>query len=221
MTYRATFFDFDGVIVDTEHLHYQGFLDVAQAAWNFSFSWERYVAEWIGYDDFMGLDAMCRAATGAGISDAQLAELVTRKSTLVASQLVNIPLLDGARASLERAALNGPVLIVSGALRSEITTVLDAHGLKVDRIIAAGETARGKPEPDPYLAAYQWCLHNGLPDLQTHQCAVVEDSAAGTWAAVRAGCTVFQYAVDGQVGDRDGDPLWTIVRSHMELPWLL
>ena len=49
-TVQAVFFDFDGVLADTEPLHFRYFAEVA-SGYGVACSWEHYRTRYIGYDD--------------------------------------------------------------------------------------------------------------------------------------------------------------------------
>ena len=55
-----------------------------------------------------------------------------------------------------------------------------------DFLVCGGETPRGKPHADPYLAAVAEL------DMQAHCCWAIEDSDNGVRSAVAAGLVVFQ-----------------------------
>src|SRR5262249_18057227 len=82
-----------------------------------------------------------------------------------------------------RLAAEWPLGIASGAARPEIEAAL--RGRRLDRhfkfIVAAGETAAGKPAPDPYARAAT--LHGVAPET----CVAIEDSRWGIEAAKAAG----------------------------------
>src|SRR5207248_6626454 len=84
---------------------------------------------------------------------------------------------------VRRLAAAWPVGIASGALRADIDLMLRGAGLD-DRfafIVAAGDTDRTKPAPDPYLRAAE--LH-GVPPAA---CVAIEDSHWGLESARGAG----------------------------------
>jgi beta-phosphoglucomutase-like phosphatase (HAD superfamily) len=60
----------------------------------------------------------------------------------------------------------------------------------VDAVVSAEDVARGKPEPDVFLAA---AARLGVP---SSRCIVVEDAAAGIEAARRAGMRTVGVGVD-------------------------
>jgi len=75
----AIVFDFDGVVVDSEPLHYQAFVMVGKSI-GFSFSYAQYLAQYIGFD---GRDAfrLMLAVSGEDATDERLAELCAPTST--------------------------------------------------------------------------------------------------------------------------------------------
>src|SRR5690606_9650691 len=48
---KAIVFDFDGVLVDSEPLHYRAFLEVSRRKLGLSFDYEEYLDRLVGYDD--------------------------------------------------------------------------------------------------------------------------------------------------------------------------
>ena len=64
-------------------------------------------------------------------------------------------LFPGAVEAIQRAAAAVPIAIASGALGAEIRRVLDGANLThhFAAIVAAEDTAAGKPAPDPYQRA--------------------------------------------------------------------
>jgi len=100
-----------------------------------------------------------------------------------------VPVKTGALALLEfLRELQVPVALVTSTRRTTALAKLSSAGLSgfFQQTICGGETERGKPNPDPYLAAAA-----GL-DLEPARCWALEDSANGVRSAVGAGCTVFQ-----------------------------
>ncbi len=100
-----------------------------------------------------------------------------------------VPVKAGARALLstlrERAV---PLALVTSTRRPLAEGKLEATELLAffRCLVCGGETERGKPAPDPYLAAA------ASLGLDPSRCWALEDSANGVRAALGAGCTVFQ-----------------------------
>lgn len=75
------------------------------------------------------------------------------------------------------------IAVVSGGSRKTVTKTLTVLGLidLVDVMVCAGETPKGKPAPDPFLAAA-----NAL-GIDPKKCMVFEDAELGVQAAIAAG----------------------------------
>jgi beta-phosphoglucomutase-like phosphatase (HAD superfamily) len=88
------------------------------------------------------------------------------------------------REAVRYAAERVPVLIVSGAARTEIEPVLDAAGLAplVRAIVSSDDVEHGKPHPDGYLRALEH-----LDGVRAEEVVVLEDTEAGIAAAKAAG----------------------------------
>lgn len=76
----AVIFDFDGVIVDTEPLHYQAFQKILSPR-NLGYSWEDYLAVYMGFDD---RDAFREAFAqrGVALSEGELEQLIAHKAVI-------------------------------------------------------------------------------------------------------------------------------------------
>lgn len=59
-----------------------------------------------------------------------------------------------------------------------------------ERVVSAGDYVHGKPNPEPYLRAFEKA-RNLLPDLLKTDCVVVENAPLGTRAGVAAGLQVW------------------------------
>ena len=107
-------------------------------------------------------------------------EKTRRFQALVSSGDVLYP---GAVPCVERLSAAWPLGIASGALRHEIELMLRGGGLHdaFRFIVAAGDTDRTKPAPDPYLRAAE--LHGVAPA----DCVAIEDSQWGLQSARSAG----------------------------------
>ncbi|MEZ5312138.1 MAG: HAD family phosphatase [Thermoanaerobaculia bacterium] len=103
-----------------------------------------------------------------------------------------LSLFPGAADLVREAAAELPLVIVSGALRSEIAGALRQEGLTslVRRVIAAEDVTCGKPDPEGYRLAI--AALNGEPPLPSrlihpHEVLAIEDSPAGVASASEAG----------------------------------
>jgi len=103
-------------------------------------------------------------------------------------------LYPGAENFVRRCAERFPLILVTGTLHAEAEVILQRANLRslfVD-IIAAEDTARGKPAPDGFLTALGRLgfILRPHPSIVAAECLVIEDTAAGVEAARRAGMKV-------------------------------
>jgi beta-phosphoglucomutase len=186
---RAAVFDFDGVLVDSEPLHFQAMRDSLRPE-GFEITTARYYESYIGYDDWGSLR---QAFEDQGISPTpeRLEAAARRKKACFAEVIRDVRFFPGA-AELVR-ALSGemPVAIASGARHEEIEEILAAGGLRdvFAAIVGAEDAPRTKPDPAPYLEAAR-LLTSRAPGLRPADCLAFEDSVAGVMSALGAGMKV-------------------------------
>ena len=116
--------------------------------------------------------------------------LVARKTIEVQRALTaRSPLFPAAGARIRALAGELPIAIASGALRAEIEQVLDREGLMrcFVAIVAAGETPRSKPHPDPYEQAVERLSRATGRPIRPARVVAVEDTRQGLASARAAG----------------------------------
>jgi beta-phosphoglucomutase len=185
---RAIVFDFDGVIANSEPLHFRAFRDVL-ADEGLQLSEADYYAKYLGFDDvgaFQAVAAHCGVAWGPE----RIAPLVARKARrmeeLERDQSVLFP---GAADAIRRLAASCPLAIASGAIRAEILRVLERERLAgyFSAIVGAEDTRASKPAPDPYLRAVGLLAAAAGEPLDPAECVAIEDSRWGLESARAAG----------------------------------
>lgn len=190
---RAIVFDFDGIVVDSEPLHYQSFLRIAERDLNVTFSYEDYLRDYVGFDDRDGFRAI--AATSdkrKTLDDQTLASMITDKAVafeaIVSEGVTPIP---GVLDFIPHAKAALPIAIASGAGRADIDLILKHLNLldSFPIIVSADDVAHSKPDPATYLMAVEQ-LSATLPGLQPSQCVAIEDTAGGIESARGAGLHV-------------------------------
>jgi beta-phosphoglucomutase-like phosphatase (HAD superfamily) len=184
---RAVVFDFDGVIANSEPLHFRAFRDVL-ADWRVDLSETDYYRDYLGFDD-LGVFRQLAIDRGLGWSADRLAELVATKAVCMEKLEADVSILfPGADAAVRRAAAAVPIAIASGALGPEIRRVLERERLTAcfTCIVGAEDTPASKPAPDPYLLAVAQ-LGRTMSDLRASECVALEDSPWGLQSAQAAG----------------------------------
>jgi len=185
---HAVVFDFDGVIVNSEPVHLRA-LQAVLAREAASLSARDYYGRYVGLSDHDTFVAIARDV-GLDWDTAVIDTLIVEKSATVQRLLAeHSPLFDGAAERIRSLAGELPLAIASGALRPEIEHVLTRAGLRhcFTAIVAAGETPRGKPSPDPYRAAIDQLSLTLGRRLDPSRSIAVEDTLQGLASARAAG----------------------------------
>ena len=190
---EAVIFDFDGIIVDTEPLHYKAFLSVLEPL-GLGFAWEEYVATYMGFDD---RDAFREAyrARGRDLDGKSLKSLVAAKSRAFLDILrAGVEPYPGAVPMIESLHVAGvPLAISSGALLSDISPILG--GLGIDGcfpvVVTADDVRKSKPDPECYALAFRRLsrMHPSRVKVPERSVAI-EDTPAGIRSAKGAGLRV-------------------------------
>ena len=122
---QAIIFDFDGVIANSEPLHFTAFKQALDED-GIDLSAADYYAHYLGFDDVGVFRALGRDR-GLPMAEARVSELVARKGERLQELLAaGSVLFPGAAEFIRQAAAAVPVAIASGALRHEIEEVLEA-----------------------------------------------------------------------------------------------
>jgi beta-phosphoglucomutase len=198
----AVIFDFNGVLVDDESVHFALFREVLGQE-GVAITERDYHERYLGYDDRKCFESALVDA-GKNADRERLGQLIAEKARRyveVAKQ--GLRFFPAAARTLNVIAIKWPVAICSGALRREIEDALRQLGCRdqVVAIVSAEDTEKCKPDPTSYilaLEALRECTQNGHSlknarnegaqlDLEAVNCLVVEDSLAGIAAAKRAG----------------------------------
>jgi beta-phosphoglucomutase len=193
MAMRAAIFDFDGVIVDSEPLHYQA-LRTSLLPEGIQIDEEEYYTHYLAYNDRTAI-RLAVEAHGVSPSPTRLDAIARRKADLFSDLASKIPVFSGAAELVRSLAARVPLAIASGARHEEIDAILKAVGLRdaFAAIVGADDVTRGKPDPEPYMTA-MGLLAARAPGLTPAECLVFEDSMAGIASARAAGMTVVAVA---------------------------
>ena len=190
---QAVIFDFDGVIVDTEPLHYRAFQQILEPL-GIGFSWAEYQELFMGFDD---RDAFIEAfkVHGREINSTELSILIATKAGIfqdvIRGGVKSYPGVVEVIQSLY--ALNVPMAICSGALRSDILPILDTLNIAscFEIIVSADDVAKSKPDPESYCLAFdKVCALWPHSRISARETIAIEDTPAGISAASQAGLQV-------------------------------
>jgi HAD superfamily hydrolase (TIGR01509 family) len=185
---QAVVFDFDGVLANSEPLHLRAFQSVLSAR-GLALSAQEYYEAYVGFDDETVFRELAHDR-GLRVTDGWVAGLTSEKMDALQRLLQGAsPLFPGAAAAVRAMAARVPVAVASGAVRREIVQMLDGEELTgvFTAIVAAGETERGKPAPDPYRRAVELMEVASGAVLDPAHVVAVEDSLQGLASARAAG----------------------------------
>jgi beta-phosphoglucomutase len=184
---RAAIFDFDGVLVDSEPLHFHTLRETLLTQ-GVAIDQQEYAEHYLAYDD-RGALRLALSAHGRNPEPGLIDELAEHKARLFEKLLPGIPFFPGARELLRALAAEVPVGIASGALHAEIDIALRAGEVRdsVSVVVGVDDVVQTKPHPEPYLTAV---ARLGLADASPGDCVAFEDSLAGVASARAAGLKV-------------------------------
>lgn len=176
--FAALLFDCDGTLADTMPIHYR--------AWRTTLDPLGIDFPQVTFDAWGGTPAreiVARLALSHGLKlDAHA--VAEEKESLYLTMLDRVERIEAVCAVAEEAAREGRVVAcVSGGRRAIVEHTLDLIGVRplMQAVIGAEDYARGKPNPDPFLAA----AHRlGVDPMR---CLVFEDTGTGEQAAHAAG----------------------------------
>jgi len=178
---EAVIFDLDGVLLDTEQVWDAVREELTRERGG---SWhERAQA------DMMGMSApewsrYMHERLGLADPPEEISAEVVRR--MLGRYRERLPLVDGARAAVERVATRWPLGLASSSNRELIDEALLAGGMTgCFRVtVSSEEVERGKPAPDVYVEAARRLGVNPT------RAAAVEDSQSGILSAAEAGLRV-------------------------------
>ena len=187
---RAVIFDFNGIIVDDEPIHFELFQRVLKEE-GIKLTEADYYARYLGCDD-RGAFTTAYREHGRALSPSKLAQLIERKAAYYQEDIKSkMRVFPGVQTVVPHLAQKLPLAIASGALRNEIEIILSSMGLLAHfrAIVSAEDVDRGKPDPEIFLKALAQ-LNAALisnPPISAAECLVIEDSKEGIRGARRAG----------------------------------
>jgi beta-phosphoglucomutase-like phosphatase (HAD superfamily) len=185
---QAIIFDFDGVIANSEPLHFRAFRDEV-ATHGIQLTEAAYYSDYLGFDDAGAFRAMA-VRNGVDWSDAAIARMVASKAERIEALERDVSVLfPGAAEAVRRAAAAVPIGIASGALTREIQRTLAREELSslFTVVVGADQTKASKPAPDPYLRAVEVMSVRLHTSIHPRRCIAIEDSVWGLESAHRAG----------------------------------
>lgn len=184
---QAIVFDFDGILVDSEPVHYRALAEVLEKNYGKLLSWGDYQKTILGLGDFETFEKLL-----PGYGHDAVLSCVSKKTAIFKKIAVEKTAFQpGVPELLELlAAKKFPIAIASGALKEDILAVLNRLGgakliSRFLTIASADEVKHAKPDPEVYTLA---CQRVGFAPSN---CMSFEDTVFGVTASKGAGlCTI-------------------------------
>jgi HAD superfamily hydrolase (TIGR01509 family) len=182
--YEAILFDFDGVLADSEPVHFACWSEILQPH-GVSVDWEDYRKACVGLAEIPTAEWLCRQADPPLDFNRLWAEYPRKQELFRRRMIADPPVSRNISEFLK--SLNGYKLaVVSSSRRAEIEPGLEAGGIRrlFQAVVCGDDVESHKPAPDPYLFAARL--------LGVRAALVVEDSDAGVASGRAAGFDVLR-----------------------------
>lgn len=189
MKQYAILWDYNGVIVNDEHLHEQAFNTVINK-FGAAISHEQFVEYCVGRSD-KNAAINIKTLNPEKLAAIEALEIVRQKKEeyeRVANPKTIIS--PGAPEQLKLLAQEFRMAIISGSYRNEIIATLEANEITnlFETLVTIEDISRSKPDPEGYVKALDTL------GLEAADAIVVEDTPAGIAAAKAAGVTCIGMA---------------------------
>jgi beta-phosphoglucomutase-like phosphatase (HAD superfamily) len=178
--FAAVLWDLDGTLVETEPYWIEAEYALAE---KYGFPWSQEHALKLVGNNLLDSGSYIRAHGGLDLTPAGI---VSEMLSGVLARLRDcVPWRPGARELLISLAGVVPCALVTMSYRTLVEPVLaELPPGTFSAVITGDEVSRGKPDPEPYLAAA------GLLGVDAGDCLAIEDSDTGARSAELAGCLV-------------------------------
>ena len=175
--FKAYLFDCDGTSVDSMPLHYVAWKTVL-ADWGCEFD-EKLFYSWGG----MPVREIVAALNKQQGLAMPAEEVARRKEGMYYKILPELKAVPEVLEEIHRMHGAVPFAVVSGSTRESVVKSLEALGILdlFETLVCAGDYARSKPAPDPFLLAAERL------GVEPKDCLVFEDADIGIQAATAAG----------------------------------
>ena len=202
MSWDAVLFDFDGVLADTEPVHYACWREILEP-YGIQLDWGFYQKHCIGVSDRLMIHTLA-AERIPPIPFDEIWPEYERKQLMFRDRLEsNPPFLPETVEMVKTISNRYQLAVVSSSGRTEVEPPLERAGFRqcFKTLVCGREVVNLKPAPDPYLKAAEI--------LGARRPLVIEDSAAGIASAQAAGFDVLRVSSAATVAEE--------VLAHLDL----
>jgi beta-phosphoglucomutase len=185
--FDSILFDFDGVLADTEPVHFACWREVL-IPFGIDLCWPDFQREFVGVSDRAMLEQLAAARRPPISVDEIWPSYSLKKKKFQARLEAEPPFLETTLSLIHNLKQSYKLAVVSSSHRSEIEPPLKRAGVVecFQTLVCGMEVPNLKPAPDPYLRAAEL--------LGARSPLVVEDSDAGVASGIAAGFPVLRLA---------------------------
>lgn len=179
-------FDFDGVIADTEPLHWKAWAEVLEPR-GIPFTWDQYCEIGRGIQETQMIATLGQLVHDPSLLSGVEEEVIIRNE-IIRDLCISKPPIHDATIELLHSLDGYQLGLVTSSAKSDVEPVLRAAGIFecFEAAVFGDDVEHHKPAPDPYL------LLGSLLDVKTG--LAFEDSDAGIASAQQAGFVVIPVA---------------------------
>jgi beta-phosphoglucomutase len=199
--YEAILFDFDGVLVDSEPVHFVCWQEILKP-FGLELDWKTYCEQGIGVSDRAMLAVLCKQSDPP-LDIELLAAEYPRKKDMFRTRMLATPAVSPAVIDLLNSLTGYKLAVVTSSGRNEVEPILEASGVRsrFDAAVFGGDVQNLKPAPDPYRLAVE--------RLGVARALVIEDSEAGVASGHAAGLDVLKVPSQREMPE--------LVRTRLQL----
>jgi beta-phosphoglucomutase len=197
--FEAVLFDFDGVLIDSEPVHFDCWREVLRP-FGLELDWQTYVEKAIGVADRAMLEMYANLCTPP-VNPEDLWLQYPAKKALFRERILGAEAVPEGMLDFINSINCHRLAVVTSSSRSEVGPILEHYGLMpLFPVAVFSEDVRNhKPSPEPYLLAAQ--------RLGVSRALVVEDSDAGEQSGLAAGFQVLRVRSAAEVPEVVGRAL--------------
>lgn len=187
----AILFDFDGVLADTEPIHWECW-NAALSPLGMGVTWQDYVDHCVGISDREFLETLGRVATPPKGID-ELWPLYPQKKQMFRKTVLERGVISPETRQLLEDLSGHPLAVVTSSSKLEIEAILKNENVfhLFQTAVYGDEVANLKPHPEPYLTA--------MARLGVTTAITLEDSGPGKQSARAAGCELIEVNHSSEV----------------------
>ena len=180
MSWDAILFDFDGVLADTEPVHWRCWNEILKP-FSIQLTWEAFERECIGVSDHALIERLASQRQPPIPFDDLWSRYPTKKELFRTSIAEAPPFVAETVALIRELSKSYKLAVVTSSARIEIEPALLHGGIRAcfQALVCGKEVENLKPAPDPYLKAAEL--------LGARNPLVIEDSDSGVASARAAG----------------------------------